>query len=331
MALIALILRLGWQQIALPAADPPLEREWVAACMAAVSAQLVGNLFLFEVAATSVVFWLLLAMVTGVTLNQAPQQAVLRPVSPRLGKIVLAVAVLIVGWMVWQGNGRPLSADIHSWRGTQALNQGNPAAALLAYTKSAEIQPQRAEYHIAVALTAAQLGRFDEAERAMQAAIALRPRDPVVYTQLAAVYTWQAAASVEKTDLAYDAFEQAIALAPTIALTNRQYADLALRSGDGALALAQAQRAVDLDATDGIAFGILGWAQLQAGDLATAQGAFEQAVRWQPDSADFYLGLATVHYQQGDLTAAEQAVKHSLARDPTYAPTLALQLQLNNT
>ncbi len=52
----------------------------------------------------------------------------------------------------------------------------------------------------------------------------------------------------------------------------------------------QAQRAVDLDATDGIAFGILGWAQLQNGNLAAAQGAFEQAVKWQPDSADFSPG-----------------------------------------
>ena len=117
-------------------------------------------------------------------------------------------------------------------------------------------------------------------------------------------------------------------MAPTIALTYQQYADLALRSGDGATALAQAQRAVDLDATDGIAFGILGWAQLQAGNLAAAQDAFTQAVKWQPDSPDFYLGLATVYFQQGRFDAARQAVTHSLIRDPAYAPALTLQLQL---
>ena len=92
--------------------------------------------------------------------------------------------------------------------------------------------------------------------------------------------------------------------------------------------LTQAQRAVDLDATDGIAFGILGWAQLHSGQLAAAHSAFAQAVRWQPDSADFHLGLATVYFEQGNFPAARQAVESSLIRDPTYGPALALQAQL---
>ncbi len=123
---------------------------------------------------------------------------------------------------------------------------------------------------------------------------------------------------------------EAIALAETISLTHRQYADLALRSGDWEVALKQAQRAVDLDATDGIAFGILGWSQLRGGNLTSAQSAFEQAVRWQPDSADFHLGLATVHFQQGEFDAARQAVARSLISDPTYAPALTLQVQLQD-
>ncbi len=44
--------------------DQPLEPCWVAACMAALCAQLAGNLFLFEVAATGLLFWLLLGLVT---------------------------------------------------------------------------------------------------------------------------------------------------------------------------------------------------------------------------------------------------------------------------
>ena len=46
----------------------------------------------------------------------------------------------------------------------------------------------------------------------------------------------QAIEAPEKIELAYDAYERAIALAPTIALTYQQYADLALRSGDGVAA-----------------------------------------------------------------------------------------------
>jgi tetratricopeptide (TPR) repeat protein len=203
---------------------------------------------------------------------------------------------------------------------------------LNAYETAVKQQPQRAAYSVAVALTAAQLGRFEEAEEAMHQAAALRPADPLLFTQLAAIYGREAIETdaPEQIRLAYQAYERAIALAPTIALTYQQYADFALRSGDGTTAREQARQAVDLDATDGISFGILGWAELQDGNLAAAKSAFEQAVRWQPGSADFHLGLATVYYRQEHFDAASQAVQNSLRRDPTYRPALVLQLQLQD-
>ena len=131
-----------------------------------------------------------------------------------------------------------------------------------------------------------------------------------------------------KLALAHHAYERAIALAPTVALSYQQYADFALRSGDVALARRLAQQAVELDATDGIAFGILGWAHLHENEVAAAQRAFTQAVKWQPDSADFHLGLATVYFQQGAFDAARAEVQQSLLLDPTYGPALTLQVQL---
>jgi Flp pilus assembly protein TadD/O-antigen ligase len=330
-ALIALILWRGWQQITSKDVVEPvrLENQWVAACMAVVCAQLVGNLFLFEVAATSVVFWLMLAIVVAATMRHE-QQEPQRSVAPRTGKFVLLTIVLLAGTTIWISNVRPLVADMHSWRGTQALNRGDSVMALQTYEKAAATQPRRAAYHVAVALSAAQLGRFAQAEETMDLAIALHPTDPVLQTWLAAIYALDVRVTPANKALAYGSYEQAIALAPTIALTYRQYADFALRSGDIEIALRQAQRAVDLDATDGVAFGILGWALLQSGELAVAQNAFEQAVRWQPDSADFHLGLATAHYQKNNIAEAREAVQRSLILDPTYAPALTLQLQLTN-
>jgi len=335
-ALVGLILLQGWRQLktsqgaAAPlSGNPPLEHYWLVACMASICAQLVGNLFLFDVAATALLIWLLLGIVTAATTKGKTQ--VLQLSLPRLVRIgVIATSIFVLGWAVWQSNVRPLLADVHSWRGTRALSQGNPSAAMVEYETAVESQPRRAAYHVALALTAAQLGSFERAEGAMHEAIALRPTDPVLYTQLAAIYARQAIETPEKIEMAYDAYDQAIALAPTIALTYQQYADFALRSGDWAAAQTQAQRAVDLDATDGIAFGILGWAQLQAGNLAAAQSAFEQAVMWQPDSADFAFGLATVYFQQGNFNASRQAVEHSLIRNPAYSPALTLQLQLED-
>ncbi len=245
-----------------------------------------------------------------------------------MGNVVIVVCVLIVGWAVWQGNARPLLADIHSRRGTRALNLGNIATASAEYASAVERQPRRSAYHVAVALTAARQGNFAQAEEALQRAIALRPTDPVLYTQLAAVYAHAANETAEKTRMAYGAYEHAISLAPTIALTYQQYADLALRSGDEATALKQARRAVDLDATDGVAYGILGWVYLRTDNHVAAQNAFDQAVKWQPDSADFHLGLATAFFRQGDFPAAHEALQRSLLLDPTYGPSLTLQVQL---
>jgi tetratricopeptide (TPR) repeat protein len=183
---------------------------------------------------------------------------------------------------------------------------------------------------VALALTAAQIGAFEQAGEAINAAILLRPADPVPYTHFATIVGREALQTglPGKVEQAYAAYEQAIILAPTIGLTYQQYADFAFRLGDGETALRQAQQAVALDVTDGIAFGIQGWAQLQAGDLNAAQQAFEQATKWQPDSADFHLGLATVALQQGNIALARQAVQRSLQIDPAYAPALALQLEV---
>lgn len=329
-ALVARILWQGWKRLTLHEDAIALssdERRWLAACMAGICAHLVGNLFLFDVAATAVVFWLLLAVVTAAT-AQTDARALRWSLPLRVRSVLLGLSVIVLAWAVWQGNVRPLLADARVWRGTQALSQGNPLAALAEYSAAVERQPRRAEYHVALALTAAQLGDFEQADRAMDAAIALRPTDPVLYTQRAAIYARAAMASPEKLALAYAAYERAIALAPTIALTYRHYADLALRSGDGAAALNLAQRAVALDATDGVAFGIVGWIQLQDGNLAAAQYAFEQAVKWSPDSADFHLGLATVYVQQENFAAARAALQRSLMLDPTYAPDLTDRLQL---
>ena len=328
-ALFLLVLRQGWRQLTPngvgdPQEEKALEPVWIMAAMASAGAYLIGNLFSFEVAATAVTFWLLLAVITASsTPNSLQGLPVAAPLWMRKAVIVLAFGFLV--WAVWQGNMRPLQADFHSWRGTQSLSQGRTSDVTAEYAAAVKLQPQRAAYHTALASAAASAGDFGQAEQEMLAAAALRPADPEMFTQLAAIYGHAANGKIEQ---AYAAYDRAVALAPTIGLTAQKYADLALRSGDLATAQAQAQRAVDLDATDGLSFGILGWAYLGDGRLEESQKAFEQAVHWQPDSADFHLGLATVYAQLGRPTAARETLQRSLALDPDYAPALALQLDL---
>lgn len=323
--LISFILRAGWVRLAaMRAVDEGLGRRWLAAAMAGIAAHLAGNLFLFDVASTAMIFWLLMAILTAEAFENRPVVPQ-RSMMPRVRNVTLLIGILIWGGAVWQANLRPLLADAYSWQGTRALNQGSVTGALERYSAAAAQQPRRAAYHVATALTAAQLGRFEQAEASLQTAIALRPTDPILYVQLASVYAGQ-----ENVARAYGALEQAVALSPTTALTYQRYADLALRAGDMETALINAARAVDLDATNGVAYGIVGWVELQNGRLAAAEEAFEQAVRWEPDSADFHLGLATVYLQNGEVDLARQAVETSLRLDPTYPAALTLQLQLND-
>ncbi len=135
------------------------ENHWLAACMAGICAQLVGNLFLFEVAATAVVFWLLLAIVVAATTTDNTQRT--RPAAAHA-----AAQRHDCGQRRFCGLGG-LAGQRTSAAGRfaqlarhKALNQGNPAAALAEYETAIKHQPQRAAYHVAAALTAAQLGRF---------------------------------------------------------------------------------------------------------------------------------------------------------------------------
>ncbi len=334
MALLFFVLQQGWQQITTSRADTlrplpgeSLDSRWLGGCMAAICAQLVGNLFLFEVASTAVVFWLLMAILTAVAHPRAAETAG-RSLPIWVNKIGVVVTLCILSWALWHGNVRPLLADLYNWRGTQRLSQGEIGDALMNYATAVHYQPKRAAYHVATALTAAQLDRLHQARESMRRAIELRPTDPVLYSHLAAIYARAAPGSPQALAKSYQAHEQAIRLAPTIALSYQQYADVALRFGDAERALLLAQQAIDLDATDGFAFGILGWAHLQSGNLDAALAAFQQAVKWQPESADFYLGLATTHALQGNLAAAREFLQQSLRLDPTYAPALTLELQL---
>lgn len=230
----------------------------------------------------------------------------------------------------WVVNGRPLLGDAASWRGTQLVGRGDLTGAMIAYERATEWQPRRAAYWVALGLVEMEMGAFESAENHLQHAQSLRPTDPLIPTHLATLYTnWAFTADPAKLNAAFAAYEQAIALAPTISLTYRQYADTALRAGAFPTAILQAEKAVDLDATDGIAFGILGWARLQVGNVAGAEIAFLEAVRWEK-SADNFLGLATTYYQQNNVPAASIALEQSLRLDPNNESALRLQLQLNH-
>ena len=139
-ALVCFVLRAGWQRLsylaasdAATSAEQRNEGRWLAACMAAVGTQLVGNLFLFEVAATAVIFWLLMAVIVAASAGENWGTRRHSQTVRRIKFTVAILAIFILSWLIGQSNVRPLLADWHSWRGTQALGQGEDSLARTEY------------------------------------------------------------------------------------------------------------------------------------------------------------------------------------------------------
>lgn len=301
---------------------------WLAACIASVCTQLLGNLFLFEVASTALVFWFLLAVIT-VIASPSSYPIANKPVSIWLRFLNYSFTLPLLCLSIWHANTKPMLADISIWQGTHALNQGKPHIALQKYAKAATCQPFRAEYHLAHSLTAMSLTKFESAHQAINKAISLQPMDPLLFLHLASIYAAESTNHPQKNSQVYAAFSQAIKMAPTYALTYQQFADYALRIGDWQTALNMARQSILLDETDNRAFSIAGWSHLHFGNIIDAQSMFEKAIFWSPDSADNHLGLATSLFHQGKIVKAKQALEKSLIINPTYEPSLTLQRQLS--
>ena len=102
---------------------------------------------------------------------------------------LVVIGLLILGWALWRANVRPMLADAQSWRGYT----GRCTRAILNRLW------QRMARRFNISHTARSIGSrlhkhwrgtgdFVQAEKAMLKAIALRPTDPVLLTQLAAIY-----------------------------------------------------------------------------------------------------------------------------------------------
>ena len=168
------------------------------------------------------------------------------------------------------------------------------------------------------------------AEAELLAARDLRPREYRTWAALGELYgVWGNRWDATRLPLAHQAFVQATGLAPGLATLYTAWGMVDLAGGRFAPAAVHFRRAVDLDATDGYAFAHLGEAELGAGHHAAAAAAFEQAVRWAPDLAGAYVGLARALWLEGQPHAAGVAVTRALALDPTSPAALALRQEIS--
>lgn len=330
-------------------------RGLLAACLAAVAANLAGNLVSFDVTATAVAGWLFIAVVVspalaaeqeGAAAGDGPAGAA--PASwPRVaaaGALLAATLMAVVHF-----NGRPLLADVAHRQATLAAGRGDWQAAVHFAQKAANRWPAEPAHHrllsrahlgrahlgrAAYLERAASSGRFDRdglerAEAALLGARDRRPQDVAGWTALGRFYH-QVGVSFDAgaLPLAHDAYRQAMALAPHYARLHVAWAELYLDENRPDPAAHHLQRAVALDATDGLAYRLLGDVALARGDPVAALDNYRQAARWSPDAALAHLGLARAYGALDRPAEAHSALERAAELDAGHPAIRQAQEQM---
>lgn len=186
---------------------------------------------------------------------------------------------------------------------------------------AAAAAPSSATVHGTMARLLAASGRFAEAVRYAEAAVARQPQDPEQVEMLASIFA--------------DAGDPG-RLAPLVARQQQAHAGreatwyyaamLAFMNGQPARAVPLAARAVAIDPRHVLARNLLGAAYARIGDRARAREAFEASRAADPREPTTYRNLGMLALESGDPVSATAYFAEALAldpRDPTSREGLA--------
>jgi tetratricopeptide (TPR) repeat protein len=145
------------------------------------------------------------------------------------------------------------------------------------------------------------------------AAVEAAPADARAHALLGAAYhangLWLPAA---------ESFAQAAELDPNEPLWPYYGARGLLLLSRAAEARDRIQRAIDIDSRFAQAHYVLGWMQLDEGDLAGARASFQRARELEPRSVDPLVGLAMLALDEGDAVLARELATQALEVRPGY-------------
>ncbi len=295
---------LGWRS--LRAASSSWTRVLWAALLAALGGHLADLLVSFEVTTTAAVFWLLLAMAAALTRpgglpDTDPPRAV--GTRPRRGFVPTVFAVTLA-FLLWLSIGaRLLWADAAYWQAQQS--DRSPPVRLAAAQRAVQLNPTEAVYRLGLAARWLSANDWSAAVTEVEQALALAPHDPTVWAALGDLEArWGEQAPAHRV-AALAAYRRAIAIAPHIAAYHTALGLILVQDGQQAAGTQALQRAVALDASDGLAFLYLGDAHFAQGQVNPAKTAYERALHWSPNLARAYAGLARCYTQLGNAPAAD--------------------------
>lgn len=157
-------------------------------------------------------------------------------------------------------------------------------------------------------------GRYDHAIAAYNAGLEVIPNDAALLVNLGLAHAGRGDMST-----AVATYRRALQADPTQPLTEVNLGVALEQGGDPDGAVAAYQRAVALEPTLALPYLNVGTSLLRADRAAEAKPWLEQALARDPGLATAHFQLALVHLKAGDLNAALQSVRRSLALDANNA------------
>jgi len=205
---------------------------------------------------------------------------------------------------------RPQDIAALNIRGELYLIQNEPQAALSVFRKVVRLQPEMVTAQRNLAATQVRLNQYDEAIRTLQDAINVSKNAEPFVTDLASLYQQRG-----DSDKAIAAYTDALAKNPGSMLLTNNLAMLLVSVKTDTSSLEQAGKLVErLAASQNPDYlDTYGWINYIRGDLKSALPALEQAVRSEPERAEFLYHLGMVQYKNGNITAAESSFKAAIA------------------
>ena len=123
-------------------------------------------------------------------------------------------------------------------------------------------------------------------------------------------------------------FEAALAKFPDYRRAQKNLAFALVRDGKYAAAIKPLTRTIALGGADGKVFGLLGFAYMSQGRPVSAEGAYRQALVFEPDNVDFKLGLVKCSVAAANYDYALALLDELLAQFPERDSLWSLQANL---
>ncbi|MEP0202188.1 MAG: tetratricopeptide repeat protein [Halioglobus sp.] len=204
----------------------------------------------------------------------------------------------------------PENVELLNSMGFALFQQGKSEEAVAALEKALAIDPKHWKAHNNMALASIDLGEFELAEAHYRDSLAIEPQ-PAIYNDLGFV--------LERQDLPFEAtdmYRKALELDPDSATAHYNLASSLARTGE----FAEAEphfRAVLQNGTSSKAFTGLGFVLWQQGQLDEAISSLLQAIKTNPTNASAYDQLAAIYVQEGQLEEASATYRLLITNQPS--------------